>query len=98
MKENANDDQVGQSSVSQGHRTLLDRMVLRLQLATRWVSGAELAQGLSHSPVAIEDALADLVADGHAQYQASLGFRLNASQLCRDSVRTLQRDIRVSEQ
>ncbi len=84
--------------MSQGHRTLADRMLTRLQLATRWVTGEELAAGLTTSRVAAEDALGDLVAEGMAEYSADAGYRLNASQLCREAVRALQLEIRTSEQ
>lgn len=84
--------------MSQGHRTLKDRMETRLTLATRWVSGAELAAGLSSSQPAIEDALADLVAEQIAEYREGRGYRLNASALCREAIRKLQLEIRVSEQ
>lgn len=77
--------------MSQGHRTLKDRMHRRLMLAVRWVSGPELADGLSTSAPAIEDALADLVLEGLAEFDADQGYRLKASQLCRDATRMLLR-------
>lgn len=84
--------------MTQGHRTLKERMHSRLMLAVRWVSGAELAAGLSTSRVAIEDALADLVTEGLAEFEAELGYRLSGSQLCRDVVRDLRLAIARSEQ
>lgn len=84
--------------MTQGHRMLKERMHSRLMLAVRWVSGAELAAGLSTSRVAIEDALADLVTEGLAEFDAALGYRLSGSQLCRDVVRDLRLDIARSEQ
>jgi hypothetical protein len=72
-------------------RVLKDQMARRLMVATRWVTGGELAEGLSTSPVAIDDALGDLVVDGVAQYRVNVGYRLNASELCREATRLLMR-------
>ena len=75
-------------------RALKDRMARRLMLATRWVSAGELADGLSTCQVAIDDALADLVVEGHAQTNGEsplMGYRFNASALCREAARQLMR-------
>lgn len=84
--------------MTSGHRTLKDRMLRRLMLAVRWVSGAELAAGLSTSAPAVEDALADLVLEGLAEFDADRGYRLSCTQLCRDVLRELRLDIAKSEQ
>jgi hypothetical protein len=72
-------------------RVLKDQMAKRLMLATRWVTGDELAEGLSTSPVAIADAMADLVVEGHAEHMPGMGYRFNVSALCREAARALIR-------
>jgi biotin operon repressor len=57
-------------------RPLRRVMVERLIDSGTWCSGVELAAGLSASPVAIEDALADLVIEGQAEFRQAEGYRL----------------------
>lgn len=76
--------------MTQGHRTLKDLMLERLMLATGWTSGPDLAEGLSTSEPAIEDALADLVIEGKADFKEAVGYRLKASVLCRHAARMLK--------
>lgn len=64
-------------------------MLERLMGATGWLTGEALAAGLSASPLATEDALADLVTDGEAEYKFGAGYRLSGTVLCRQALRTL---------
>jgi hypothetical protein len=73
-------------------RPLRDRMLNRLLGAQGWTKGDALCAGLSTSPVAIEDALADLVVDGQVEYRAQLGYRLAGTALCREAARKLKTD------
>ena len=68
---------------------LKNKMARRLLLAVRWVTADELADGLSTCPAAIEDALADLVLEGCAEYKPRVGYRAAASDTCRDALRQL---------
>ena len=76
--------------MSQGHRSLKERMLNRLLGATGWTLGPVLAEGLSTSQPAIEDALADLVLEGCADFKAASGYRLKGTELCRQAMRTLK--------
>lgn len=69
---------------------LKTQMIERLACAGTWVAGADLAQGFGRSELAIEDALADLVLDGLADYKVAVGYRLRATALCRQAVRLLK--------
>lgn len=77
--------------MSHGHRTLKDRMLNRLLGARGWLQGADMAEGLSTSQPAIEDALADLVLEELAEFKLATGYRLKATALCREAMRTLKR-------
>ncbi|UUZ68056.1 hypothetical protein LP416_27715 [Polaromonas sp. P2-4] len=77
--------------MSQGHRTLKERMLERLMVATGWQTGAALAAGLSTSQVAIDDALADLVMEQTVEFKPVVGYRLSGTVLCRQALRLLKR-------
>lgn len=77
--------------MSAGHRTLKDRMLNRLLGATGWTLGEALAEGLSTSQPAIEAALADLVLEDLAEFRPASGYRLKATELCREAMRRLKR-------
>lgn len=72
-------------------RTVKDRMLLRLMAAEGdgYLTRHELGQGLSSSPSVVEDAVADLVAEGKAVHGAHLGYRLAGTELCRQAARQL---------
>lgn len=55
---------------------LKTQMLERLIDTGDWLRRHELMHELTTSPVAAEDALADLVVDGKAEYQANKGYRL----------------------
>ena len=75
--------------MSQGHRPLKTRMLDRLVAANGWVVPQVLVEGLSTSPVAIEDALADLVVEQLAEFMPAAGYRFKATYLCRQAARQL---------
>lgn len=74
------------------HRPLKTRMLNRLLGAEGWTQRDDLAAGLSTCPMAIDDALADLVTDDSAEYKPGVGWRLKGTVLCRQAMRTLKRE------
>lgn len=56
-----------------------------------WVERRAL-DGLAHSPVAMDDALADLVMLGRAEYRAMVGYRLTQPRVVRAAARQLALD------
>jgi hypothetical protein len=70
---------------------LKTQMLERLLDCGTWVMRHDLVEGLSNSPPAIEDALADLVIEGFAEYRQAAGYRLAGSALARRAARMLRR-------
>lgn len=64
-------------------------LLRRLMASGTWMRRAELTQGCSTSPLAIEDALADLVIDRQAVYRDDVGYRLSGTPLARQAAKTL---------
>lgn len=63
--------------MTRGVQKLPAQLLEALALAGTWVGRVHLvAQFPGRSPVAVEEALADLVSDGQAQYRANVGYRL----------------------
>lgn len=64
-----------------GHctRPLRSLFLNRLIAAGTWVKRETLVDGSSSIPDVIEDALADLVVEGKAEYRADMGYRLAGS-------------------
>lgn len=81
--------------MTQGRRSLKDQMLMRLIVATGWTQGDALAMGLSDSRMHIENALADLVLETLAEHKQHVGYRLNASVLCREALRQLRRSLKA---
>jgi hypothetical protein len=71
-------------------RPLKAVMFDRLQASGTWMSREDLAQGASSSPVAIDDALADLVLEKKAEYRQAVGYRLAGTVLAREAMRQLR--------
>lgn len=67
----------------------------QLMAAGTWVAREDLA-GCAQSPVALEDALADLVMLGQADYQQGAGYRIKQPAVVRQAVKALleQPDLR----
>ena len=76
--------------MNRDRRPLKDQMLERLMLATSWQTRQALAEGLSSSPLAIDDALADLVMEQAADFKAAVGYRLQGTALCRQALRLLK--------
>ena len=74
------------------NRPLKTRMLNRLLGAEGWTQRDALANGLSTCPMAIDDALADLITDDAAEYKHGVGYRLKGTVLCRDAMRMLKRE------
>jgi hypothetical protein len=70
---------------------LKTRMLERLIDGGTWVSREALAEGLSTSPLAQEDALADLVIEGLAEFRQGSGYRLAGSAVQRRAVLMLRK-------
>jgi hypothetical protein len=70
---------------------LKTQMLHRLIDANNWVSRADLAAGLSSSPLAQDDALSDLVIDGKAEYRNGM-YRLAGSPEVRRAAQLLRKD------
>lgn len=75
--------------MSQGPHTLKGQMLERLMQAGGWLLPQVLAEGLSTSRPAIEDALADLVIEQLAEYMPAAGYRFKTTELCRQAARRL---------
>lgn len=75
-------------------RPLRRVMLERLVIEGTWVSGAELADGLSSSPLAIEDALADLVIEGQAEFRQHVGYRLKGTVTTRRAAKLMRTECR----
>lgn len=73
-------------------RPLRSIFLERLMDAGTWCSRDELAAGASSSPVAVEDALADLVIEGKAEYRSDMGYRLAGSVIQRRAVKLMRSD------
>lgn len=65
------------------------RLLARLVQRGTWVERDELVAGLSNCPPAIDDALADLVLDGQAEFRPAVGYRLAGTELAREAARLL---------
>jgi len=76
--------------MTQGRVALRSRVLDHLVDAGTWVSRDELA-ALSASTPAIEDAIADLVADGIAEHQRNVGYRVAASVAARRALQLRRR-------
>ena len=68
---------------------LVRRMLKRLVASGAWVDRADLTAGLNAGVEAVEDALADLVLEGHAEYREAVGYRLAGTELAREAARLL---------
>lgn len=71
-------------------RPLKPVMLERLTDAGTWLSREELVADLSNCMPAIEDALADLVLEGHADYREGSGYRLAGTFLARQAAKQLR--------
>ena len=71
---------------------LVRRMLKRLVASGTWVDRADLTAGLNAGVEAVEDALADLVLEGHAEYREAVGYRLAGSPMAREAARLLVRE------
>lgn len=71
-------------------RPLVEVLAQRLAASGTWVSREQLGAGTGCGPVALEDALADLVIEHKAQYRAEMGYRMAGSELCRAAAKQLQ--------
>lgn len=60
-------------------RPLRSQLLNRLIASGTWVKREKLVDGCSSIPAVIEDALADLVVEGKAEYRADMGYRLAGS-------------------
>lgn len=70
---------------------LKTRILDRLIDGGDWMNRAALAAGLSSSPVAQDEALADLVIEGRAEYLKGKGYRLAGGVLQRRAAQLLRR-------
>ena len=78
--------------MSQGHKRLRDHLTEALIEAGTWMSRAELQAARECSDVALEDALADLVVDGVADYRQNVGYRLAGTGVCRRAAQLMRRE------
>ena len=69
---------------------LKDVMLGRMMDSATWMSREELAQGVSTSPLAIDDALADLMLEAKAEYRQAVGYRLKGTELSRQAMKQLR--------
>lgn len=65
-------------------------MLERLVDSGTWMSRDELASNASSSPPAIDDALADLVVEGKAEFRQAVGYRLAGTELARAAAKKLR--------
>lgn len=73
-------------------RPLRQIFLERLIDAGTWVTPGELKDGASSSVPAVEDALADLVVDGVAEYRRDAGYRLTGGVMARRAAQLLRRE------
>lgn len=78
--------------MSQGHKTLAMRLLDALMDAGTWMSRVELHAGQECSEVALDDALADLVMQGQADWRQNVGYRLAGTGACRRAAQLLRRE------
>jgi len=78
--------------MSQGQRSLAARLTDALIDGGTWMSRDELQAAQECSPVALEDALADLVIARVADYRENVGYRLAATNVCRSTAQLMRRD------
>lgn len=71
---------------------LKNQMLERLIDCGSWMMRRELVAGLSSSPPAIEDALADLVIEGKAEFRQQGGYRLAGGALERRAAYLLRQE------
>lgn len=71
-------------------RPLRSQFLNRLIAAGTWVKRETLVDGSSSIPAVIEDALADLVVEGKAEYRADMGYRLAGSAQARRAAQLLR--------
>lgn len=69
---------------------LIDRVRDELIASGTWVARARLGH-LSSSVVALDDALADLVIEGRAEFREAVGYRIAGTELTRGALRRLHR-------
>ncbi|MFN4360502.1 MAG: hypothetical protein ACK4F4_07240 [Hylemonella sp.] len=87
------------ASATAAHQVRPARQVLleRLIDAGTWVTPDELTQGVSTCPPAVEDALADLVIEGKADYREHSGYRLAGSLVQRRAAKLMLQAKRKSQ-
>lgn len=73
-------------------RPLKAVMLDRLMDCGTWLTMEQLAEGASTSQPAIEDAVADLVLEGKAEYREAVGYRLAGTALTRAAVVGMRRN------
>lgn len=73
-------------------RPLKAVMLERLMDCGTWMDRHALAANASLCAMAIDDALADLVIEGKAEYREHVGYRLAGTPVARRAVRMLQRE------
>jgi hypothetical protein len=78
--------------MSQGQKTLATRLLDALIDAGTWMSRLELQARQECSVIALDDALADLVMEGLADFRANVGYRLAGSNVCRCAAQLMRRD------
>lgn len=71
---------------------LKTQMLERLIDCGTWMMRRDLVEGLSRSPLAIEDALADLVIEGRAEFRQQGGYRLAGGALARRAAYMLRKE------
>jgi hypothetical protein len=71
-------------------RVLKDVMLGRLMDSGTWMDREALAAGASLCSLAIDDALADLVLEGKAEYRQGVGYRLRGTDLARQACKKLR--------
>lgn len=74
----------------QSGRPLKTVMLERLMDGGTWIGREALAKGASTSVHAIDDALADLVLEGKAEWRQGSGYRLAGTELCRTAMKQLR--------
>ncbi len=74
------------------HKTLAGWLLDALIVAGTWMSRDELATVRECSEVALEDALADLVVAGRADWRENVGYRLAGTAMCRRAAQLQRRE------